>query len=480
MNEGFAEFLGNTQIGEKEVQLGSIPRANLEVLRSNKFIPIETLLQVDQNSPYYNEQNRTSIFYAESWAVVHYLMLDPEARNRKLLANFLAAWDASNDQIASAQKGFGDLKKFSQVMEAYARQSSFYVDHFKLSVHDDPKTYPSRSLPLAETQALRGIFFVYTQRPAEAKTTLDDALAADPHSPVVHQGLGLFAWYAKQDPQTALDEFAKAVPQTPPNYLPYYMSAMIRSRSMSSGPDVADSLAALEKVIQMNPHFAPAYAVASNFYSRDPKQYDNAVKMGKQAVQLDPANLSYAISYGFVLVNIGKTADAKELAVAIEKAARAPHDKANLQGLKSAISSREVYDTDVAAYSARNSANQRSTVVETPGSSSTPANANPNRPPSQPPPPVPHEHTADYFLEGTIQKVDCTRGDKSRLTLLWNQTTLKFRVSDLTQLKLSSITPGKDSELPPCSAWKGHHVKISFRQLDGPDFVGDLLSIQFF
>ena len=480
MNEGFAEYLGNTVIGEKQVQIGQIPRSHLEILRSNKFIPIETLLQVDENSPYYNEQNRTSVFYAESWALVHYLQLDPDARNRKLLSNFLAAWDATNDQIASAQKAFGDLKKFSQVMEAYARQGTFYVAQLKLSIHDDPKTYPSRPLPLAETQALRGIFFVYTQRPTEAKTTLDDALAADPQSPVVHQGLGLFAWYAKQDPQTALDEFAKAVPQTPPNYLPYYMVAMIRSRSMSSGPDVADSLAALDKVIQMNPHFAPAYAVGSNLYSRDTKQYDNAIKMGKQAVQLDPANLTYAISYGFVLVNMGKTASAKQLALQIEKAVRAPHDKANLQGLMSAISSRESYDADVAAYSAQNSANQRPTIVVTPGSSSTPASANSNRPPLQPPPLTPHEDTTDYFLEGTIQKVDCTSGDKSRLTLLWNQTTLKFRVSDPTQLKLSSITPGKESDLPPCSAWKGHHVKISFRQLDGPDFVGDLLSIQFF
>jgi tetratricopeptide (TPR) repeat protein len=480
MNEGFAEFLGNTSIGEKEVQLGSIPRANLEVLRTNKFIPIETLLQVDKDSPYYNEQNRTSSFYAESWAVVHYLMLDPNARNGKLLANFLAAWDASNDQIVSAQKAFGDLKKFSQTMEAYARQDRFYVSRFKLSVHDDPKSYPSRALPLAETQALRGIFFVYTQRPAEAKAALDDALAADSHSPVVHQGLGVFAWYAKQDPQTALDEFAKAVPQTPPNYLPYYMGAMIRSRSMSAGPDTADSLAALDKVIQMNPRFAPAYAVAANFYSRDPKQYDNAVKMGKQAVQLDPANLTYAISYGFVLVNIGKAADAKQLAVAIEKAAKAPHDKANLLELKTVISSRESYDAEVAAYSARNSANKPVTVTVPPAGSSTPDNTNPNRPPSQPPVPATHEHTTDYFLEGTIQKVDCASGDASRLTLLWNKTPLKFRVSDLSQLKLSYIAPGKASELPPCSDWKGHHVKISFRQLDGKDFVGDLLSIQFF
>ncbi len=378
MNEGFAEYVGNTIIGDKQVQMGQAPSSHLEILRSNKFIPLETLFQVDQDSPYYNEQNRTSVFYAESWAVVHYLQLDPDARNRKLLANFVDAWQASNDQIASAQKAFGDLKKFSQVMEAYARQDRFHYALLKLSVHDDPKTYPSRSLPFAETQARRAMFFVYDQRPAEAKAALDAALAADPHSPVVHEVLGLFAWYSNQNHQTALDEFAKAVPQNPPNYLPYYMTAMIRSRSMSSGPAAADSLAALDKVIQMNPHFAPAYAVASNLYSRDPQQYDNAIKMGKKAVELDPANLTYAISYGFVLVNMGKTASAKQVATAIEKAARAPHDKANLQELKSVISSRESYDAQAAAYAAQNSSKQLSVVTVSPGGSSTPGNPTSN------------------------------------------------------------------------------------------------------
>jgi tetratricopeptide (TPR) repeat protein len=479
MNEGFAEYLGNTTIGDKQVQIGQIPRSHLEILRSNKLIPIETLLQVDENSPYYNEQNRTSVFYAESWALVHYLQLDPDARNRKLLANFLAAWSTSNDQIASAQQAFGDLKKFSQVMEAYARQDRFYYTQYKLAVHDDPKDYPSRSLPLAETQARRAIFFVYTQRPAEAKAAIDAALAADPHSPAVHEALGFFAWYANQDSATALDEFAKAIPQTPPNYLPYYMSAMLRSRTISSGPVVTESLAALDKVIQMNPHFAPAYAVASNFYSRDPKQYDNAIKMGKQAVQLDPANLNYAISYGFVLVNMGKTAAAKQVATAIEKAARAPDEKANLLELKSAISSRESYDAQAAAYAAQNSSRQLSVVTVSPGDSSTPGNPTSNPSSSSPTIQGSHEHTPDYILEGTIQKVDCAPGDASRLTLDWNKTLLRFRVHDVTKLKLTSLAPTNDSAVPACFDWKGHHVRITFRQVDGPDFVGVLLAIQF-
>ena len=481
MNEGLAEYLGNTVIGDKEVQIGKIAPGHLEILRTNKLIPIDTLFQVDENSPYYNEQNRTSVFYAESWALVHYLMLDADARKRQLLANFLNAWAASDNQIEAAQKTFGDLKKFSQVMEAYARQQRFYVGHLKLAVHDDPKGYPGRSLSVAETQALRGIFFVYTQRPAEAKAVLDEALAANPNSPVVHEGLGLFAWFSKQDPQTAEDEFAKAVPQTPPNYLPYYMAAMLRSRTRSGAASPADSLADLDKVIQMNPRFAPAYAVAANLYSRDPNQHDKAISMGKQAVLLDPANLNYAISYGFVLVNVGKTADANHLAAMIAKAAHTSHDRANLQALQRAVSARESYDARVAAYAAQRGANQAlSVILSGDDDSSSTAGTTSGTAESPPPPAAKQHHTTDSFLEGTIQKMDCTEGDSSRLYLLVDKTALQFRVGDLNDVDMTSAKTGNDADVPPCSEWKGHRVKIFFRQVTNKNYAGDLVAVEFY
>jgi tetratricopeptide (TPR) repeat protein len=408
-------------------------------------------------------------------------MLDPDARKRQLLLNFLNAWTASDNQIEAAQKTFGDLKKFSQVMEAYARQERFYVSNLKLAVHDDPRSYPSRSLSFAGTQALRGIFFVYTQRPAEAKAALDEALAADSKSPVVHEALGLFAWYSKQDPQTAEAEFAKAIPQNPPNYLPYYMAAMLRSRTRFGASGLADSLADLDKVLQMNPQFAPAYAVAANLHSRDSKQHEQAVSMGRQAVLLDPANLDYAISYGFVLVNVGKTQDAKNLAAQIDKAAHAPHDRANLQALQRAVSARESYDARVAAYAAQPGANQPlSVVVSGDDDSSSPAGTTSDTAESLPPPAVRHHYTTDSFLEGTIQKMDCNEGDSSRLYLLVDKTAMKFRVGDLNDVDMTSAKTGDDADVPPCPDWNGHRVKVFFRQVTNKDYAGDLVAVEFY
>src|SRR5713226_1894557 len=79
LNEGYAEFFGNTTIGEKEVKIGQPSESDVLLLRQNKLLPLEVLLKVDHDSPYYNEANRTSMFYAECWALVHFMMLDAQS-----------------------------------------------------------------------------------------------------------------------------------------------------------------------------------------------------------------------------------------------------------------------------------------------------------------------------------------------------------------------------------------------------------------
>ncbi|PYV01584.1 MAG: hypothetical protein DMG26_13230 [Acidobacteria bacterium] len=69
LDEGLAEFYGNSDIHEKEVWLGEPSASHLLLLRSTKLLPLATLFAVDHSSPYYNEENKGSTFYAESWAL---------------------------------------------------------------------------------------------------------------------------------------------------------------------------------------------------------------------------------------------------------------------------------------------------------------------------------------------------------------------------------------------------------------------------
>jgi Protein of unknown function (DUF1570) len=83
LNEGIAEFFGNTVVDDRETDVGRVGREQLVLLNRTPLIPIEQLMNADIRSPLYNESNHASIFYAESWAIVHYLLLDPEATKKK-------------------------------------------------------------------------------------------------------------------------------------------------------------------------------------------------------------------------------------------------------------------------------------------------------------------------------------------------------------------------------------------------------------
>jgi hypothetical protein len=121
--EGLAEFYGFTQIRESSAETGIPDREQLDMLRTHKLIPLNVLFTVDHSSSYYNESEKTSIFYAESWLLTHYLMIgNPEAH--KLLVKYLQALNQRKNS-SEAAAAFGDLNKLESDLKAYLRQKKF-------------------------------------------------------------------------------------------------------------------------------------------------------------------------------------------------------------------------------------------------------------------------------------------------------------------------------------------------------------------
>src|SRR5262249_51534375 len=64
-SEGLAEFYSTFQSSGKTVDLGRLIGYHIQLLREKPLIPLETFLAVDQKSPYYNEQAKQGMFYAQ-------------------------------------------------------------------------------------------------------------------------------------------------------------------------------------------------------------------------------------------------------------------------------------------------------------------------------------------------------------------------------------------------------------------------------
>ncbi len=58
LNEGFAEFYGNTVLREKEVAIGGVAAHQVLYLRDQRLIPLAEVLAADHKSPHYNLKNK--------------------------------------------------------------------------------------------------------------------------------------------------------------------------------------------------------------------------------------------------------------------------------------------------------------------------------------------------------------------------------------------------------------------------------------
>jgi Tfp pilus assembly protein PilF len=487
LNEGLAEFYGNSVIRDKDVEIGKVATYHLQTLQQERLIPIDALLMADQSSPYYNEANHATVFYAESWAIVHYLMLDPDARKRQLLGTFLAAWDASGDQLAAAEKTFGDLKKFASAMEAYARQRSFYVAKVATTIHGDPKSFSNRALSNAELEAQRALFYAHTQRPKEAQAAIEAALQADPHLALAYEAKG-FLEYSQQQFRQAESEFARAIELKTTDYFPYYFLAEAKLRNGMSSEEASPTVSAfLEKAIEMNPQYAPAYAALASVYSINPATRDKAFAAGRRAMDLEPRNLSYATNYGYVLANAGKTAEAKSLALRIQQAAKTPMDRANAQQLLSVVASHEEYDNRVVNNKVdKDPQASRPAVIhpqkseDRPGneeggtSAATPATSSPGVTANKV-----NQGESEYAVEGHVASADCGSG-AGKVVLDLGKTLLNFRFPDFAGLEIVSTAKQDSGQAPACASWKGRRVRLYFFKVKDKAFTGNLNTIQFF
>jgi hypothetical protein len=124
LNEGWAQFYENTEIKNKEVGMGEASAERLMLLRQGRLLPLATLLAVDSNSPYYHEENQGYIFYAESWALTHYLTIKDEQDKTDRLTAYVKLVSTNVDPDTAATRAFGDLKTLEGSLNEYMHSGS--------------------------------------------------------------------------------------------------------------------------------------------------------------------------------------------------------------------------------------------------------------------------------------------------------------------------------------------------------------------
>jgi tetratricopeptide (TPR) repeat protein len=265
LNEGMADFFANTQFEGKQVNVGKPSGDYLEMFQRRTLLPLAELFAIDQTSPYYNEENKVSIFYAESWALVHYLMVGDRGAHRQPLADFLQFLGEGAPTQQAAERAFGDLNKLEKALYRYIGLRAFYSMGVKAPSEIDEKEFAARALSPAEAVARQGDFLAHSNRPAEARAALEEALALDPHLALAQEGMGLLA-YMQGDREGAEKWYGEAAQQNSQNFMAQFFDGMLKLQHSREPEVLAQAAASLQRSIALNPNFAPAYETLASLY----------------------------------------------------------------------------------------------------------------------------------------------------------------------------------------------------------------------
>ena len=486
LNEGLAEFMQNTEIRDKDVLLGEPSVDDILYLRQNRLIPLDVLFKVDASSPYYHEEQKGSVFYAESWALTHFLMVTDNEKHTNRLGDYMNLVSHNEDQLSAAEKAFGDLKQFQRALEGYIQQANYkeYVLSSAAAPIDE-STYKVRPLTQVEVDARRADVLCYVDRESEARTLLDSALKDDPNNIQAHETMGYLENRAGHHDE-ARKWYGEAIKLGSKDYLAYFNFASL-GMNESGGEDEKEIEDSLKTAIQLNPLFAPSYDRLAVYFAMRRENLDEAHLLSLHAIQLDPGEPAFRINAANVLMAMQRYDDAIAVLHGAGKVAKNSEQMAMIQSQiqQDEQFQKEQKEAETYARTSNGEAGANATgapgVVTLVGEQAATAsqtqevvtvNAEPPKHPTMP------DAGRKHVVTGTIRGVVCSYPSviEFRLEVAPGKSVALYN-NDFTRIDLSEVQAKPGTTVNPCGDFEGKKAEVEYVDSSDKTVNGQVVAI---
>lgn len=304
LNEGLAEYYSTFQASDnnRKLRLGAPIEWHLQALQSRGLLPLKTLLAVDENSPHYNERSKAGIFYAESWAFVHYLMLENNMERRPQLVRFLSRLNAGISLETNFRQSFGvDYAAMEAELDGYIKRFRFPVMDITVEKPIDyEKEMQSARATEAEVQYRLGDLLLHARRPDDAERYLQKALALEPGSADTLVALGSTR-YRQERYEEAKKFFRQAIEADARNYLAHYYYA--NCLWQQGQPEKA--VESYRQAAQLKPELAYLHRQLAFAYGQLRRDAE-AVESYTQAFRLEPRSTEIYLSRSYLNLRLAR------------------------------------------------------------------------------------------------------------------------------------------------------------------------------
>lgn len=465
LDEGLAEFYQNTDIHEKDAALGQPSSDDILWLRQNQLLPLPVLFAVDHQSPYYHEEKKGSIFYAEAWALTHYIEVGDAEHKTHRIYDYLNLIAQQIDPLQAASQAFGDLKHLQAELDSYIHRSNGF-QYFKMTTTTDvdDSAFKVQALTGPQSDAVRADFLACNQRTVDAQALLDHILQEDPNNVSAHETKG-FLEFQQHHLDQAQKWFAKAVQLDSKSYLAYYYFAAIAMQGSQGESDEQQVEDSLRTAIKLNPKFAPAFDRLAVFLAMRHRDLDRARMMGLNAISLEPANVGYRINMAHILMTMENPKDAIAVLKNAEKLAKTPGE---VQEVNDALMRAQTYLEAQSQVEEQRRQMGRRDAVQTGTEASIPQLK--RRP--QFVAKGPHR-----FLVGVLKSVHCDDPELD-LTLNANGKLVALHVDNYFKIQFSALGFQPSSDLNPCKDLEDKPAKVEYVESATPSARAQLVAVE--
>lgn len=304
-NEGLAEYYSTFYVDdERKAFLGSVVSNHVLYLREQKLLPLKVLFTVDRRSPYYNEGSKRGVFYAESWAMVHYLIQGNKGQRVPQLGTFLDLLARGTPVEDAFKKAFQvDYSVIEKELKDYVQGGNYMMTRVtfdkKLEFDTEMQSAP---ISEAEAQSYLGDLLLHLGDLDGAEKRLEQALQLNPDQAMANSSLGLVKVRQGKFSE-AKPLLQKAIAANSQNYMVHFNYAFALSRegmderNMVSGysAEVADEMRAeLKRAIELSPTFPESYHLLAFINLVKNEQIDESIALVKRGMALSPGREEFS------------------------------------------------------------------------------------------------------------------------------------------------------------------------------------------
>ena len=287
-DEGFAEYCSSLRVGKKEIDLGLVPPDPPIVLSGHPWLKLVDLFSVTRDSKIYNRDDRRSVFYAQSWLTVHYIManrlIHEMAVYNRLVQHHVPVPDAIRQAFHM------EPAQLERTISNY--YNSGQITYFKTAAlpAGNEITFNTRVLNDLELKTVMAdLDFHSRDYGSRGIAEFKEILAVQPDNPVANRSLG-YAALDDDDWEKTGEYFKRASAKGSKDPQLHYLLALQMSQEKAEGKSAVNEsiVKELQTALALKPNYAEAYELLGTTLAFNMGQMEKGIESLKTALRLNP------------------------------------------------------------------------------------------------------------------------------------------------------------------------------------------------